>query len=151
MGRRPSGALSLPAHTHPVLISSRRTVRPALCPSLRPRTSFYPSRSLHKPSIRRPSLPHYDNPKCAVFLNVAQNSTMFERRPSNPPTRRPPGSMSLRPHTSFYPPRRLCTRFIRRPSLPHYDGSKRAVFSNVVRKKYVADRQSLKRIFSARP
>lgn len=53
----------------------------------------------------------------------------------------------VRPRASFYPPRRLCTRFIRRPSLPHYDGSKHVILLNVVQNSTMFDRRSLKRIF----
>lgn len=92
------------------------SVRLSVPATLRPLTSFYPSRSLHKPFIRPPSLLHYDSPKLAVFLNVVQNSTMFDRCPSNPPH-------AVRPA--------IC-RADRTPRVTHLKGSIRVLYAVLV-------------------
>lgn len=133
---RPSDALSLPAtpipsHTLPI-----------------PHTLIPPNRPYCSLSDRAPRFTYPEASTRVLYAvlvcytTTALNSPYFETSCENAVCSTDFLSLphAVRPHTSFYPPRRLCTRFIRRPSLLHYDGSKLAVFLNVVRKCTMFDR-----------
>lgn len=106
-------------------------------PPNRPRSTRRPTARLVLP-IQKPLYAFY-TPSQSITLRWLEMCHIFKRRAKFHHVRAAPVApvRPVRPRTSFYPPRRLCTRFIRRPSLPHYDGSKRVIFLNVVRKKYV--------------